>query len=144
MKILTLNFLTCASKPCRTATSSSHTSPTSSTAPFPLHFRDAELAQVDVPFNPAFLRNVLPRVEWDALRVTAEELGFTTLPPTKPETQGAEGGAGGEEDDATYRLLHKILLETQIMEGKLVCGACGHEYAVREGIANFLLPSHLV
>ena len=40
--------------------------------------------------------------------------------------------------------LHTLLLETQIMEGKLVCGVCGHEYAVREGIANFLLPSHLV
>lgn len=29
-------------------------------------------------------------------------------------------------------------------EGKLVCANCGHEYAVKEGIANFLLPSHLV
>lgn len=40
--------------------------------------------------------------------------------------------------------LHHLLLETQIAEGKLVCGNCGHEYAVKEGIANFLLPSHLV
>jgi len=40
--------------------------------------------------------------------------------------------------------LHTLLMETQIMEGKLVCGHCGHEYAIREGIANFLLPSHLV
>jgi multifunctional methyltransferase subunit TRM112 len=29
-------------------------------------------------------------------------------------------------------------------EGMLVCANCGHEYAVKEGIANFLLPSHLV
>lgn len=29
------------------------------------------------------------------------------------------------------------------MEGKLVCGNCGHEYKIKEGIANFLLPSHL-
>ena len=28
-------------------------------------------------------------------------------------------------------------------EGKLVCGNCGHEYKIKEGIANFLLPSHL-
>lgn len=40
--------------------------------------------------------------------------------------------------------LHRLLMETQMMEGKLVCASCGHEYAVREGIANFLLPSHLV
>lgn len=29
------------------------------------------------------------------------------------------------------------------MEGKLVCGSCGHEYNIKEGIANFLLPNHL-
>lgn len=40
--------------------------------------------------------------------------------------------------------LHHLLLETSMNEGKLACGNCGHEYAVKEGIANFLLPSHLV
>lgn len=40
--------------------------------------------------------------------------------------------------------LHRLLLETTIQSGKLVCGNCGHEYAIKEGIANFLLPSHLV
>lgn len=25
----------------------------------------------------------------------------------------------------------------------MVCGNCGHEYKIKEGIANFLLPSHL-
>ncbi len=44
----------------------------------------------------------------------------------------------------TLKDLHNILLETTISSGKLVCGACGHEYAIKEGIANFLLPSHLV
>jgi multifunctional methyltransferase subunit TRM112 len=40
--------------------------------------------------------------------------------------------------------LHTLLLETQVMEGSLVCGNCGHEYKIKEGIANFLLPNHLV
>jgi multifunctional methyltransferase subunit TRM112 len=35
-------------------------------------------------------------------------------------------------------------METQISAGKLVCANCGHEYVVREGVANFLLPDHLV
>jgi multifunctional methyltransferase subunit TRM112 len=54
---------------------------------------------------------------------------------------------GGEEDlspSQTLKDLHSLLLETTIKEGKLVCGNCGHEYAIKEGIANFLLPSHLV
>ena len=41
------------------------------------------------------------------------------------------------------RELHTLLLETEVKEGKLVCGHCGHEYKIKEGIANFLLPSHL-
>lgn len=41
------------------------------------------------------------------------------------------------------RDLHTLLLETEIREGKMVCGNCGHEYKIKEGIANFLLPSHL-
>ncbi len=49
-----------------------------------------------------------------------------------------------EGDGSLVQDLHKLLLETQITEGKLVCGNCGHEYSVKEGIANFLLPSHLV
>ena len=42
------------------------------------------------------------------------------------------------------RDLHTMLMETSVVSGKLVCGNCGHEYAVKEGIANFLLPSHMV
>lgn len=41
------------------------------------------------------------------------------------------------------RNLHTLLLETEVMEGKMVCGNCGHEYRIKEGIANFLLPNHL-
>ena len=37
--------------------------------------------------------------------------------------------------------LHTLLMETSIASGKLECGKCGHAYAVKEGIANFLLPS---
>ena len=52
-----------------------------------------------------------------------------------------------EEDGSptqTLKDLHALLMETGIESGKLVCGNCSHEYAIKEGIANFLLPSHLV
>jgi len=65
-------------------------------------------------------------------------LGFPALPDQPPTLEELEA------DEKMLQELHKLLMETQIMEGKLVCGHCGHEYAIREGIANFLLPSHLV
>lgn len=49
-----------------------------------------------------------------------------------------------EADTKMQQDLHMLLIETQISEGALICGNCGHEYKIREGIANFLLPSHLV
>lgn len=58
--------------------------------------------------------------------------------------KGQEGGPVGEIREEDLKKLHTLLLETNIVSGKLVCGNCGHEYAVREGIANFLLPAHLV
>lgn len=128
MKLLTVNFLTCAVKACKTSTLS-----------FPLHFQDAELEQREVEYNANFLRNILPRLEWDAITTTAAELGFTNLPASKPD-----GTLEAEDEQRVMRDLHALLLETEVMEGKMVCGNCGHEYKIKEGIANFLLPNHLV
>ncbi|KAF2657324.1 Trm112p-domain-containing protein [Lophiostoma macrostomum CBS 122681] len=142
MKLLTLNFLTCAIKSCKT-----------SPASFPLHPRDAELEIVEADVNLAFLQNILPRLMWAELRTIASELGLPTLPEDIPEREalvegrgeGEGEGEGGEQiPSQTAKDLHRVLLETCIQEGKLVCGNCGHEYAVKEGVANFLLPGHLV
>ena len=75
MKLLTLNFLTCARKSCKT-----------STAAFPLHPREAELEIVETEINPKFLVNILPRVEWDALKTICQEVrpSFVTSRTSKP------------------------------------------------------------
>ncbi|KAI9046495.1 hypothetical protein LZ554_009242 [Drepanopeziza brunnea f. sp. 'monogermtubi'] len=128
MKLLTLNFLTCAVKGCK-----------ASSASFPLHPKDCELVADDsMAPNPRLLRNILPRLDWAALGVIASELGFPSLPPTPPTAAELDADAKMAAE------LHALLLETRISEGGLVCANCGHEYRVKEGIANFLLPSHLV
>jgi len=79
-------------------------------------------------------------------------LGLPDLPPTPPtpaDLVAKDNGAldmdtADETPSQTAMDLHRVLLETCIQEGKLVCGSCGHEYAVKEGVANFLLPGHLV
>lgn len=155
MKILTLNFLTCARKACKPHA-----------ACFPLHPKDVELEIIDTDFNPLLLKNLLPRLEWPALKQMCNELGLPGLKDEPPEARelfvegegdakdeemgeedGVKMGEGGEQIQQPSQLardLHRLLMETSIQEGKLVCGNCGHEYAVKEGIANFLLPSHLV
>lgn len=174
MKILTTNFLTCAVKTCKTSPQS-----------YPLHFRDATLQRTEIDFNPLFMRNILPRVNWEALKTTAEELGLSKLVPDKNpvdvsdsaaeieierKRQGGNTDADDEDMDVedgqessnintgdaapldadqlvdpdVLKSLHALLLETGVTEGKLVCGNCGFEYPIKDGVGNFLLPAHLV
>jgi len=145
MKLLTTNFLTCAIKTCKT-----------SPASYPLHFRDAQLEQNPSTFNPTFVKNILPRLDWSALSTTAAELGLTSmLPDHNPaddmmvDSEGAteaekEAAKDKEVDEEILKKLHTLLMETGVVEGKLVCGNCGFEYPIKEGVGNFLLPPHLV
>lgn len=64
MKVLSLNFLTCAVKACKSSSNS-----------YPLHPQDAELVQDEIELNPDMLINVLPRLDWTALRTTSSEVG---------------------------------------------------------------------
>lgn len=84
------------------------------------------------------------------------QLGLPDLPASPPSPEDLVEGAATasttvsaegqveQEPSQTAKDLHRILIETCIQEGKLVCGCCGHEYAIKEGVANFLLPGHLV
>lgn len=63
MKLLTLNFLTCARKTCKT-----------NPAAFPLHPREAELEQIEAEINPLLIQNLLPRINWEALKTISQEV----------------------------------------------------------------------
>lgn len=83
MKVLSLNFLTCAVKACK-----------SSSASYPLHPKDAELVQDDLELNSQLLINLMPRIDWPALSATATEvwifpralllLSWSAVLPTAP------------------------------------------------------------
>lgn len=63
MKVLTVNFLTCAVKACKNSALS-----------FPLHFEDVELEQSEIEYSPSFLLNILPRIDWEAFKIIAKEV----------------------------------------------------------------------
>lgn len=123
MKLLTTNFLTCAVKSCRGTAEA-----------YPLQFDESELEVIEIPFNPLFITNIMPRIEWPALLQVCAQLGNTSLPQEKPE----------EASEPVLKSLHNVLLETHIVNGKMRCGRCGHVYPIHQGIANMLLAEHEV
>lgn len=106
-------------------------------------------------FQPDFMRNILPRINWEAMSTTANELGLSALVPQQnpldvPDEMMESSDVDHTQqtdvhvDEETLKKLHILLMETSVVEGKLVCGNCGFEYPIKEGVANFLLPPHLV
>ncbi|MBE3043601.1 hypothetical protein IMZ48_13735 [Candidatus Bathyarchaeota archaeon] len=71
MRVLNLNFLSCAVKACK-----------STNKCFPLHPKGVELAQDDeVEYKPEILASILPRLDWEALRTTCREVSLQHAPP---------------------------------------------------------------
>lgn len=63
MKFLTTNFVQCAVKSCARSSDS-----------FPLSYAGVELVQQEVDFDPDFIVNILPKIEWNALLTVAKEV----------------------------------------------------------------------
>ncbi|CAG8547516.1 10877_t:CDS:2 [Cetraspora pellucida] len=96
---------------------------------FPLQLLDVELEIQEIEFNPRFLQNMLPRLDWRAFVTTAAQIGINSLPQDLPEVF----------DEDFLKKLHRILFETHIVQGKMICANCSHEYPVKDGIPNMLL-----
>ena len=77
-------------------------------ASFPLLFKQAELVEQEMDFNPLFIRSILPRVDWDALRVIFTEV-LSIL-------EGGGGGGGSSlEDNCTLLVSGRMFIP--VMEG---------------------------
>ncbi|KAK9447345.1 uncharacterized protein V1518DRAFT_421986 [Limtongia smithiae] len=152
MKLLTTNFVQCTVRACA-----------SSSECFPLHFEQPSEGEVtsttaggaerlpllltreEQDYSPVFMHGILPRIDWPALlSVYSETVAAVSpgqaLPETKPVIENIED----PEADRVLRILHSILLETNIVQGEMRCRSCGHVYFIRDSVPNFLLPGHLV
>ncbi|GMF62221.1 unnamed protein product [[Candida] boidinii] len=78
---------------------------------------------------------MLERLDWNGVLSVAKDLGNESLPNVKP--------VDIEDNEILLKDLHNLLIETQIINGKMVCDNCEHIYYIKDSIANFLLPPHL-
>lgn len=72
MKFMTTNFVQCAVRECSKTTDA-----------FPLKYSDLTLVSQETDFDPDFVLNILPRLDWPALVKVAEEVCvfILVLPP---------------------------------------------------------------
>jgi multifunctional methyltransferase subunit TRM112 len=118
MRIITHNMLQCHKKGC-------------SGNNFPLLIKDAEIDQEEdsSDFSADFLIRMMDRIDWPALVSTSHALGIAILPESKPDSP----------DEALLKQLHHVLLESRVLNGKLVCPGCERVYPIIDSIPNMLL-----
>jgi multifunctional methyltransferase subunit TRM112 len=85
----------------------------------------------ETPFNAELTASMLRRLDWDALRATAADLGIAELPEHVPEDAA--------RDEAFLRSLHELIFDIHVLEGSLVCPHCGRVYGITKGIPNMVL-----
>jgi len=73
-----------------------------------------------------------------------EARGPVGCPPPLESLPAEEKEKEKEQLEGVLRRVWEVLVQTQVTSGKLVCASCGHEFGIQSGIANFLLPGHLV
>ncbi|KAJ6405176.1 hypothetical protein OIU84_013198 [Salix udensis] len=98
---------------------------------FPLRIEVDQVVEKQVDFNPDFLQNMFPKLEWKALVDAARTMGYTELPE--------EADSSMLESEDFLRKLHHALLELHLEEGDLVCPETGRKFPVNKGIPNMLL-----
>ena len=116
MRLFTHNLLRCNIKSVKSG--------------YPLRIEVGQLEQREEEFNPDFIKNILPKINWPVL-VQAAAAFKVELPATvTPEDLASE---------ALQRKLHHALLEVELIEGALVCPETGRKFPVTKGIPNMLL-----
>ena len=117
MKLLTHNMLSCHIKGV--------------TNGYPFKIDATKVEEADTDFDANFLRNIWPRIEWQALKEAAETLGMTGLPEkVTPEML---------QEDEFLQQFHHALMELTLEEGALICPETGRRFIVSKGIPNLLL-----
>jgi multifunctional methyltransferase subunit TRM112 len=130
MRLFTHNMLCCNVKAC---VATSQRSAAAKPANFPLRIEVAEggIEQRATDFVPELAARMLSKLDWDALRQTAGELGIAQLPAAPPPQP--------EADEGFLRSVHDLVLDIHIVEGALVCPNCARSYPIKKGIPNMLL-----
>jgi multifunctional methyltransferase subunit TRM112 len=97
---------------------------------YPLRIEAKQVQVKDTEFNPEFIKGMLDRLDWQALRTACLEMDPNLKLPEK---------IGDVNDEEFLKLAHHALVEVVLIEGFLICPESGRKFKVENGIPNMLL-----
>ncbi|CAH0476873.1 unnamed protein product [Peronospora belbahrii] len=133
MRLLTHNMLVCHVKACAdTAGRDADARPLN----FPLRIVPEMdgVVVLETQYSKSFMLHIMRSIDYPALCYTTRELNHPEV-PVLPEQLPADLS----EQDDLLKLIHRVIFDTNIVEGELVCNNCGRSYQVSNAVPNMLL-----
>lgn len=91
--------------------------------------------EIEVEYNPEFLRRMLPRLNYPAFFTAAQQLPDDELKSKLPASLPDQDIS---DEDEGLKALHRALLQYHVVEGKLETGG-STVYQVRNGVPNLVI-----
>lgn len=87
-----------------------------------------QIEETDI--NLDFMRHLIPGLYWPGVVLAAKAVGFEGL----PDSFSAEI----LDDEGVLQVLHRLLFDTHIIEGTLICPESGQRFPISDGIPNMM------
>ncbi|ETI49265.1 hypothetical protein, variant [Phytophthora nicotianae CJ01A1] len=89
---------------------------------------------LETQYSKSFMLHIMKSIDYPALCHTTKELNHPEV-PILPEQIPADLS----EQDELLKLIHRVIFDTNIVEGELICNNCGRSYPVTNAVPNMLL-----
>ena len=106
--------------------------------PLEIQAEEVEEVEADNPFELAFMKGLLRKINLPALKSAAANLGIDIIDELKVSDDKIDVDVL-LSNDAALQHIHHLLFEINIETGTLVCPQPGRQFGVSDGIPNMLL-----
>lgn len=108
---------------------------------YPLLIEPTKLEYEESPFNPDFVKALLPKINYEGLLFAqrqiaekfASDLSNEFQMPELPET------LDDNVDETVLKNLHDVMFDIHVVEGALICPDTGRRFMINMGIPNMIL-----
>ncbi|CAD6193524.1 unnamed protein product [Caenorhabditis auriculariae] len=102
---------------------------------YPLRLHVTKMENRDVEFNAEFVKNIMSKCDYGALRTACESINEASkLPANLPDDLS--------EHDDILRELHRVLFCIEVIEGELECPDTGRRFPIHDSIPNLLVEDN--
>jgi multifunctional methyltransferase subunit TRM112 len=98
---------------------------------FPLKINATNKTEEKQEENIEFIKHMLSKLDYPALKSAADDLSIVGLPDTLPDNIF--------ENEAALKSLHRLLMEVTVVDGELICPKCQRSYPIKNKIPNMVL-----